>query len=200
MVDANYIITHLRGAWLTMLGRREGLQFLDVSEDGFWKSLQAVIISLPALLLAWSTTAREIAVSSGLSVPAAVARLGVVEMAVWFLPLIALAYAARPLGFANRFVHFFVASNWATAIANYLVTPVYLLSLIAPHANNTIVLLSLALLAVIITLFVRLAHVTLEQRPAVTFAVILFMVVAALLTASGAERALGLVYPASVSG
>jgi hypothetical protein len=195
MVDANYIASHLRGAWLTMLGRREGLQFLDLSEDGFWKSLHAVVVSLPALLLAWSTTAREIAASSGLSVPAAVARLGVVEMAAWFLPLIALAYAARPLGFASRFVQFFVASNWATAIANYLVTPMYVLSLIVPEADGPIVFVSLALLAAIVVLFVRLISVTLEQRPAVTFAVVLFMIVAALFTASFTENALGLVYP-----
>jgi hypothetical protein len=193
MVNANYIVTHLHGAWLTMLGRREGLQLLDVSEDGFWKSLQAVVVSLPALLLAWSTTAREIAVSSGLSVPAAIARLGVVEMAAWFLPLIALAYAARPLGFANRFVHFFVVSNWATAIINYLALPFYLLSLFAPDADGAAAFVGLVLLAMIIWFLVRLINVTLEQKPAITFAILLFMLLAAFLTVSGLESLMGLV-------
>lgn len=200
MVDANYIATHLRGAWLTMMGRREGLQFLDVSEEGFWKSLQAVTVSLPPLLLAWSITAREIAVSSNMSVLGVITRLGLIEMAAWFLPLAVLAYAARPLGLANQYLQFFVASNWATAIVNYLVVPIYLLELLAPSAGAPTVLLSLSIFAVLIVLFVRMIHVTLEQKPAVTVAVMLFLLLTAFLAASSLESALGLVYPANVAG
>jgi hypothetical protein len=200
MVDGNYIATHLRGAWLTMLGRREGLALLDLSEDGFWKSLQAVIVALPPLLLSWTVTGREIAASSNLSVASAAGRLAVIDMAAWFLPLILLAYAARPLGFGDRFVTFFVANNWASAIITYLASPFDVLMLLMPSADGPILLVSLLILGTLIVFFVRLIQLTLAQSFAVTLAIFLFLLVSGFLIAGGLESAFGLVYPPAAAG
>jgi hypothetical protein len=200
MVDANYIASQLRGAWLIMLGKREGLRFLDVSEDGFWKSLQTVLIALPPLLFAWTTNSLEIAGSSNLSVISVTGRLALIEIVVWFLPLILLAYAARPLGFANQFVAFFVASNWFTAIINYLATPFYVLERFFPGADGPILIASLLILAMGCVFLFRVIRLTLTQTIAVSFAILSYLLVSTLLIVSGMESALGLVYPPASSG
>ena len=103
-LDIAYIARSLRGAWLVMLGRREGLALLDISEEGFWRSLQAALISLPVFILSWADYARELSVSVPISLGQAIWRIGLTDICAWFLPLIAFALAARRLLLSDRFV------------------------------------------------------------------------------------------------
>ena len=44
---ANIVRDNLTGAWHLMLGRPEGLNRLDTSLEGFWRSFAAVILLVP---------------------------------------------------------------------------------------------------------------------------------------------------------
>ncbi len=200
MPDTAYIARQLRGAWNVMLGRPEGLEALDISEAGFWRSLTAVLVSLPPLLLSWTITGREIAASSSMTVPSVVWRLSVIEMAAWFLPLLVLAFTARPLGFGDRFVHFFIASNWASAVLVYLASPYDLIELFAPDADNLHLIAGLIILTIVIVAMVRLIHLTLRQSYPVSIAVLLFLLLLTFLTVDALEAAFGLVYPENAAG
>jgi hypothetical protein len=200
MLDAAYTSSQLRGAMLTMLGRSEGLALLDISEDGFWKSLQAVLVALPAMALSWTATGLEVAISSHMTVVGAAACRAFIDLAGWFLPVIAFALVAKRLNLAHRFVHYFVASNWASAAVSFLALPIVLLSIFAPGAQELIGIASLAFFVLTLVLSFRMTHVALAQPFAVTLAVFLALTLLTLLIVFGLQDLFGLVYPPASSG
>ncbi len=62
-------------------------------------------------------------------------RLAMVDLGAWLLPLVALGLAARSIGIRGRYVHYVVATNWASAIVVWLMLPPSLLRLFAPGAR-----------------------------------------------------------------
>ena len=42
-----YLRDNLAGAWQVMLGRSQGLNRLDISLDGFWRSFAAITLLIP---------------------------------------------------------------------------------------------------------------------------------------------------------
>ncbi len=199
-LDIAYIARSLRGAWLVMLGRREGLALLDISEEGFWRSLQAALISLPVFILSWADYARELSVSVPISLGQAIWRIGLTDICAWFLPLIAFALAARRLLLSDRFAHYFVATNWASAVLIYLMLPVIALSAIAPQWGEANTLASLIYFGVSLVLTFRLTHVTLNQNWQVTLAVFLAIVLVSFIIIFGMQDLLGIAQPPASSG
>ena len=59
-----YVLRNLHGVWQTMQGRRQGLEAMDVSGEGVWRSFQAVLVSLPLLWVTWISALRDIAPNS----------------------------------------------------------------------------------------------------------------------------------------
>ncbi len=49
------ISVYLRGIFALVMGRREGLSWLDVSAGGVWRSFYAILWSLPALAVGWAS-------------------------------------------------------------------------------------------------------------------------------------------------
>jgi hypothetical protein len=198
--DITYIALNLRGAWRVMLGRREGLSQLDISEGGFWRSLQSVLISFPVLILSWSGYAREIAAGAQISAGQAAWRIGLVDICAWFLPLFAFALAARRLGLAARFVHYFVATNWASALLIYLMLPVIALKALSPQWSELNSLAPLVYFGVSLVLTFRLTHVTLNQNWQVTLTVFLAMLLLSFIVIFGLQDLLGIAQPPASSG
>jgi hypothetical protein len=199
-LDVAYIARSLRGAWLVMLGGREGLDILDISEDGFWRSLQAVLVALPVLVLSWANYAHELTASVPISTGQAAWRIGLTDICAWFLPLIAFALAVRRLRLSDRFVHYFVATNWASAVLIYLMLPVIALQAIAPQWSEANTLASLIYFGLSLVLTFRLTHVTLNQNWQVTLAVFLAMLLVSFIIIFGMQDLLGIAQPPASSG
>ncbi|HSG94937.1 MAG TPA: hypothetical protein VLA28_05420, partial [Afifellaceae bacterium] len=107
---------NLSGAWDVMNGRAEGLNKLDLTIDGFWRSFGAIVLILPVALIAMASE-RVILPAVGGEVVAltggyVVLRLIAVVVDWLAFPAI-LALLARPMGIARRFVPYIVARNWA---------------------------------------------------------------------------------------
>jgi hypothetical protein len=138
MPSAEEIQQYLHGAWRMMLGKADGLRALDISADGFWNSFFAIVVALPALIVNWVTIADSYGdVAADFSDRFAIfIRLAVMDLAAWLLPLAALAAIARRVKLADRYVHFVVASNWATAIVAWLMLPPAILLLFLPDATD----------------------------------------------------------------
>ena len=100
-----------------MFGKADGLRLLDLSADGFWNSFFAIVVAAPALIVGWVGIANEIgdpeAFAGRLGM---LIRLATVDIGSWVLPLVGLALVAPRAGIGGRFVHYVVASNWASAI------------------------------------------------------------------------------------
>ena len=117
------------------------------------------------------------------------------DLASWLLPLVGLALVARHVGIGDRYVHYVVASNWATAIIVWLMLPPALLHLFLPDEIDGVSLLSLLLFLATMFLSWRLTNVAIGKGPAVATGVFAAMVVASLFVLFGMQDLLGLDRP-----
>jgi hypothetical protein len=116
----------------------------------------------------------------------------VIDLAIWILPLIALAAIVSRVGLADRFVHFVVSGNWASALFIWITVPVSLARLIWPLGTETKVLLWFVLIALNLVVSWRVTHVALAKGAAVTTAVFAGMLFLSLIIQGILMAALGL--------
>lgn len=197
MLSADETQAALTGAWRTMLGKADGLRMLDLSVDGFWNSFFSILVAMPAMIVSWVGIANEIgdpdAVAGRFGL---VLRLAAVDIGTWVLPLVGLALIGPRAGIGGRFVHYVVASNWASAIIAWLMLPSALVRLFVPAANQAASLLSLALFIASMVLTWRMTNVAIGKGAAVGTAVFVGMFVASLIVLFALQSLLGITVPA----
>jgi hypothetical protein len=114
---------YLRGVWLLLLGRLEGLNWLDFSQRGFWRSWWSVAFCLPPMMLEWAglriyyLATMPPGVSAG---PSFIIRLAIVALASWLLPYLVLAAVMVASGYVNRILPMIVAINWLSIPMQWL--------------------------------------------------------------------------------
>lgn len=160
------IESYFVGSWRMMLGRRDGLDRLDITADGFWRSFHAITVAVPALLVGWVAYALDAsagAEDAGLRVGIVIGAAAT-DVAAWIAPVILLGLIARRLRLARRFSVYVIASNWGAALLSWLALPPTLIRLFWPEARDLSLSLSLVIFAAELVLSYRLTHVAL-QRP-----------------------------------
>ncbi|TIO25701.1 MAG: transporter [Mesorhizobium sp.] len=201
MLSTDETFASLAGAWRLMLGRADGLRMLDLSADGFWNSFFAIVVAAPALIVGWVGIANEIGDPNAFAGRLGMLlRLATVDIGSWVLPLVALALVAPRAGIGSRFVHYVVASNWASAIIAWLMLPSALLRLFLPSTDEVSGLVSLLLFALSMVLTWRMANATIGKGAAVGTAVFVGMFVASLLVLFGLQALLGIDIPDGARG
>jgi hypothetical protein len=198
MPSAEETQQYLTGAWRMMMGRTDGLKLLDLSLDGFWNSFFAIAVALPPLIVSWVGAANGLGemsaeLGSRLSV---VARLAIIDISTWLVPLALLAAIASRVGIADRFVHIVVAGNWGTAVIAWLMLPGALFTLFWPAASDVDAVISLVLFILAMVLSWRLTNIAVGKGPAVATAVYVGMFIASLAVLFILQQVLGLVVPA----
>jgi len=179
-----------------MTGKPDGLRLLDLSAEGFWNSFQALLVAAPALIIGWVAVANDIADPLSVSARFSMAiRLAVVDLGSWILPLVGLALVAPYAGIGNRFVHYVVASNWASAIIAWLQLPGTLLKLFMPRAVDTIMLAALLLFIIAMVLSWRMTNAAIGKGAAIGSAVFAGMFVASLIVIFTLQALLGIQIP-----
>ncbi|UVC16060.1 transporter [Mesorhizobium onobrychidis] len=197
MLSSDETYASLNGAWRLMLGKADGLRQLDLSADGFWNSFFAIVVAAPALIVGWVGLANEIGDPSAFAGRfSMLIRLATVDVGAWVLPLVGLALVAPRAGIGGRFVHYVVASNWASAIIAWMMLPAALIRLFLPSTNEFAVLASLLLFALSMILTWRMTNVAIGRGAAVGTAVFAGMFVASLVVLFGLEALLGIGAPA----
>jgi hypothetical protein len=201
MLSADETYASLAGAWRLMFGKADGLRMLDLSADGFWNSFFAIVVAAPALIVGWVGIANEIGDPNAFAGRLGMlVRLATVDIGSWVLPLVALALVAPRAGIGGRFVHYVVASNWASAIIAWLMLPSALLRLFLPSTDEINSLVSLLLFAVSMVLTWRMTNATIGRGAAVGTAVFVGMFVASLLVLFGLQALLGIDIPEGAKG
>ncbi|RUV73098.1 MAG: transporter [Mesorhizobium sp.] len=196
MLSADETYASLTGAWRLMLGKADGLRQLDLSADGFWNSFFAIVVAAPALIVGWVGLANEIGDPNAFAGRfSMLIRLATVDIGAWVLPLVGLALVAPRAGIGGRFVHYVVASNWASAIIAWIMLPAALIRLFLPSANEFAVLASLLLFALSMILTWRMTNAAIGRGAAVGSAVFAGMFVASLVVLFGLEALLGIAAP-----
>jgi hypothetical protein len=180
MPSGDEIQQYLTGAWRLLMGKPDGARLLDVSADGFWNSFFAVVVAFPALIVGWVGIANELGDLGGDfgSRVSIVLRLAVIDLLAWIVPLLALGLVARSAGFADRYVHFVVASNWASVLLVWLMLPLAILNLLVPGASDLNDAISLVVFLAALVLTWRLTNAVLGKGAAVAtgvFVAVLFV-------------------------
>ncbi|MER8436432.1 transporter [Mesorhizobium sp. M1312] len=196
MLSSDETYASLTGAWRLMLGKADGLRQLDLSADGFWNSFFAIVVAAPALIVGWVGLANEIGDPNAFAGRfSMLIRLATVDVGAWVLPLVGLALVAPRAGIGGRFVHYVVASNWASAIIAWMMLPAALIRLFLPSTNEFAVLASLLLFALSMILTWRMTNVAIGRGAAVGSAVFAGMFVASLVVLFGLQALLGIGAP-----
>lgn len=177
-----------------MIGQRDGVRLLDVSVDGFWNSFFAIVWAAPAMLAGWAPLANEMAgADSGLAGRLfLVVRLAIVDIGAWVLPIAALAAIAGAIGIRDRFVHYVVASNWASVIFAWFMLPASLWRLVGGQTDELATTLALGIFLASLVLSWRLADAALGKGAAVTTGVFVGMLFASILTLFALQDLLGM--------
>lgn len=181
MPSGTEIQQYFLGVWRMMMGRADGLKLLDLSADGFWNSFFAILVALPPMTVAWVGVTNGIAGMDTFGTRLSLLiRLFIADIGAWVVPLALLAVAARPAGILDRFVHYVVATNWASALFAWIMLPPALLRLFVPQAEELTTFLSLLLFVATLVFFWRLTVVALSKGAALGSAVFFGMLVASI--------------------
>ncbi|TCD16468.1 hypothetical protein [Oricola cellulosilytica] len=158
----DYAFHHIGCVVRIIRGEQRAISDMDISGDGFWRSFEAIPAAFPALLFAWVVEAHRMQIEGVAgSTASLIARMALLELIFWILPIIALAMALRPLGFASRFPHLIIARNWLAAVASYLFVVVPL-SEVFSGASDIVGWLTLFMLALILWFSVRITRTALD--------------------------------------
>ena len=126
-----YLRDNLAGAWQVMLGRSQGLNRLDTSLDGFWRSFAAIVFLIPFTsmsLLSQDLYNRNCGIPARLT-GGSFGIYGIALVVDWVAFPLIFAVFARVFGFGARYVPFIVSRNWASVILTALAAIVDLLHL-----------------------------------------------------------------------
>jgi hypothetical protein len=125
-----YIRENLVGAWQILSGRPEGLNRLDTSIEGFWRSFAIVVVIAPIAFL--TLVGEEVAPADSAAVVEPLTTAGVLLFAItvlvdWFAFPLVFALLAPSFGLGSRYIPFIVARNWASIYISAIVAIVHVL-------------------------------------------------------------------------
>lgn len=182
MPSPETIFGYLNAVFRMITGRREALNQLDLSADGFWESFWAIIVALPPLCVSWASFAKSMQPEYAMAKGALFGVAAATDILGWILPAIAFVLLARRIGLADRMVHYIVASNWGSALFAWFMWPPAMIRLIFPDAQGTTGPLELVIFLAALVFSWRLTDAALQRGAAVTSAVFLAMLFATFAT------------------
>ncbi|WP_279478946.1 hypothetical protein [Aureimonas sp. SK2] len=182
---------YFTGAWRLMAGDRRGLDRLDLSADGFWRSFSALVVALPPTALSWLEFERIERAGAPVTPVVALAAHALADLTAWLLPLLLVGVAARHIGFSKRMVPFVVAVNWGGALLTWAFSPFFVLLLLGGQSDLTQILgLLIAVASIVLT--VRLIAVATGSDYPLSIAIVTMMVFVSLLSFAAVSDLFGL--------
>jgi hypothetical protein len=116
------ISSSLYGAWRLARGDRDGMNFMNLSIDGFWRSFFAAVLAAPAylliLLIQHTSMDMEMSWLPDLS-------SYVLGWICW--PLVALGLT-RMMGLAHNYIPYIITYNWANLVHISFLLPIALIT------------------------------------------------------------------------
>lgn len=146
------ILRALNGAWLLARGDPRGLDWFDLTVDGFWASFAAALIVAPAyallLLEQYGRLGWPEELGSTIVAEALTFVLG------WVLFPVLAIFLTRALGLSARYVPLIVAGNWSAVVQVGLYCAVAFLAVAMPDAVRSMLLLAATLVVLVYQWFV----------------------------------------------
>ena len=189
-----YALYHCECVIRIIRGDASAFAKMDISTDGFWRSFQAILVSLPAMFFTWVIFGKDLLAEGVVGgIGSVVTRQAIIDMVLWLLPLVVLALALPPLGLGKNYTGLVIARNWLSVIVAYLVAAISLLYMLAPVAANLLfALLFLILLLASIWMFLRITMAALPENHGIAYAAVAIEVLVVFTLADVLSSLLGL--------
>ena len=176
---------YMRGLWLLITGRPEGVTWLDFSQRGFWRSWWAILFCLPPTLLSWlafrATYLAAMPAGARLE-PVFYSKLAIMELANWTVPMALVATLAVGTGLSRFVIPVVVSTNWLSVPLQWLYSLQSVLQLLLPGSDGAAAFLYLLFLILSIGLHFRIVRAVIGGDNLVASAVVLCLFVGSFLT------------------
>lgn len=185
MIGVNEVASGVYGAWLLARRRPEGLNWLDASIDGFWRSFWAAVLVAPAFLVLELIT-------GGFGKDPGVRAIAVKLIAYvidWVAFPLLMAFIADSLGKGAGYLRYIVAYNWSAVVQMAVLLPAAVLAVLAP--SGATVMLVQGVFIVLLVYRAYVAHVALEVGIGTAAGIVLMDVLLSGLTNAVSDRLIG---------
>jgi hypothetical protein len=164
MITRIEIMTSLYGAWRLLLRDPRGLELLDDSIEGYWKSFFCAIVVLPGYGLWFMFSVYDVNFDAGLGRILLIEGIGyVIGWVAW--PLV-MASAAPKMGRDHNYIRYIVAYNWSAGISIIFYLIVLMLRMLGFVPDGIMALFSFMALVIILSYHWYVLRVGLEVSPA----------------------------------
>jgi len=165
MISLNDIGIRFRAIQDITLGDASQLHRLDISQNGFKASFQALIVALVPFFLQWVLiTQAQIDIPGDMNRAGLLGRAAFIDLCQWIIPLMIFIAFSGLMGLRDRVIAFIVAYNWGKAFIAWLYAPFVTLKLIVPGAYILHWLTSNLLMVVVIFILYRLFQAALNKK------------------------------------
>jgi hypothetical protein len=157
--DRKEILSSLQGAWLLVRRQEDGMRWLNLTAQGFWRSFFAAVLILPLYVPFSLIEAGLRGVPSGRYLARELAGY-VLVWVCWPLALLALCWL---LARTRRFAAMVIASNWVSVPEFAILAGAHLIALAVPPLALIAIL---AAIAFVLTIEYFVARTALDIGPA----------------------------------
>ncbi|MCR9137319.1 MAG: hypothetical protein NXI27_15085 [Alphaproteobacteria bacterium] len=155
-------------------GEAQGLNKLDLSTGGFWRSFWALLYSLPAYLFFWFADRRSYLIDNPDAEAGAayLARAALSDLIGIAASLGAIALLAKPLNMTDRFAQWVISANWLSLPVSYLSALVVMLTINLALPDGMTFLTMMILLVAVLVISYRVYKVALKGDGMLAFGII----------------------------
>jgi hypothetical protein len=188
---------YLAGLWLLIRMDPRGFRFLDMSERGVNRSFWAILWCLPPMGISWLWWRQAFLQTMPPHTDVGMLfyfRLGLVEAANWFVPLVLAGLLLLAFHKGERFSALIVSVNWLGVPLSYINGLLLALVFFLPGLVGLVSLLLLAFMLAQVFSIARILRMILHGNGLIVGALTLVLLVPSLLLSEYLQRFLG-IYP-----
>lgn len=189
---------YLAGIWLLIKLDPRGFRFLDISDRGVNRSFWAILWCLPPTGISWlwwrNAFLRSMPPETGVGFPFYF-RLGLVELANWFVPLVFAGMLLLAFRMGERFAPIVVSINWLGVPLAYINGLLLALVFFLPGSVGIVSLLLLVFMLAQVFVLARILRMICQGHALLVGALTLVLLVPSMLLSEYLQNFLG-IYPA----
>ncbi|MBY3177085.1 MULTISPECIES: hypothetical protein [Rhizobium] len=186
---------YLAGLWLLIRLDPRGFRYLDMSERGVNRSFWAMLWCLPPMGISWlwwrQAFLRAMPPEADVDLPFYI-RLGLVEVANWFVPLIFAGLLLLAFRMGERFAPIVVSVNWLGVPLSYINGLLLALVFFLPGSVGLVSLLLLAFMLAQVFVLARILRMICHGHALMTGALTLVLLVPSMILSEYLQHFLGI--------
>lgn len=194
MPGLDEVLHYLTGVIQLLRQKQEGFGWLDLTLRGLARSFWAIVWCLPAFAVIWASWRLYYLASMPTGTPAGFgffAKLLVIDIVGWLLPLVLLLLLARPLGYGKYLATVVTASNWVAVPFAYAAAIPFALTLVLPTSAPFAGLLLYAVFGASVVLQFRLVWMCVGKQALLAAAMTAIFVLPPMIAGQELQRLLG---------